>query len=133
MKILVSMVITIALLAVITIILIKKSVKTQDTKIDWTALASGKLSVNVTMNLLLPFKVTITDVTIDLGAAGTVYFQAKLDKLELNPGLNVFTITFKDMGKLSLLGVAGLLLQKKYLNLSGTVLGLSANRTEYLN
>ncbi len=133
MKILISIVITLALLAVITIMLIKKSVKTEDTKINWTDLASGKLSVNVSMKLLLPFKVTISNVVIDLGAAGTVYFQAKVDKLELNPGVNIFTITFKDMGKLSALGVAGLLLQKKYLNLSGTVLGLSANRTEYLN
>jgi hypothetical protein len=133
MKIFISMVITLVVLSVITVILIKKSVKTQNTKISWTALAQGNLTFNVTMNLLLPFAVTIEEFKITLGAGGVSYFQSEKDSLRLNPGLNVISFTFIPVTTLDALALAGLVTQKKYINIQGYVLGLSFMRTEDLS
>ncbi len=124
---------SILLMIVITVVLIKKSVKTQDTKIDWAALAQGNLTVGVTMNFLLPFAATLENVKLTLLAGSTPHFEAKIPTLKLNPGLNVFPITFKALGSLSAIDIASLLTQKKYLNITGDVLGLGFERTEDLS
>ncbi len=126
-------IITLIILMVLTVILIKKSVNTENTTVNWTALIQGNLTVNITMKFLLPFAVTLSNVKVILGAGGNDYFTATIPTLKLNPGLNIFPITFVQTAPLSALGIAGLVTQKKYLNLSGSMLGLGFERTEYLN
>ncbi len=133
MKIFIAIVATLAFIGVALVLLIKKSVNTENTAVNWTALIQGSLTVNVTMKFLLPFAATLTNVKIYLGASGVNYFEATIPTLKLNPGLNVFPITFKSATALNAIGLAGLLTQKKYLNISGTVLGLTFERTEYLS
>jgi hypothetical protein len=132
MKIAIAIVFTLILISVITILLIKKSVKTQDTSIDWLALANGNLTVSVKFNLLLPFAVTLENVELTLGAGGTNYFGYKNPELKLNPGLNVLSINLSPIKPLDVVGVAFIATQKKYVNIKGTVLGLSFERTEDL-
>ncbi len=133
MKIAITILITLVLISVITILLIKKSVKTQDTKINWSALANGDLTVKVTMNLLLPFAVTITDLKINIGAGSTLYFTSSIPELKLTPKLNIIPITFVTLKPLSILDLASIATQKKYITISGTVLGLEFSRIEELN
>ncbi len=133
MKIFLGIVITLVVLAVVTVVLIKKSVKTQETKVNWLALVQGQLTIMVNMHFLLPFAVTIDNFKAALEAGGIEYFVAEMPVLKLNPGLNTISLTFKSSAKLDALGVAGLITQKKYLNISGTVLGLSFERTEELS
>lgn len=133
MRILISIVVTIVVLILLTVILIKKSVNTENTQVNWTSLVQGNLTFNISMRLLSPFAVTITNMKLTLGAAGTAYFTATNPSLRLSPGLNLVSVTFVPSGNVSALGVAALLTQKKYLQMSGTVLGMTVQRTEYLN
>lgn len=132
MKIFIAMIITLVVISVITIVLIRRSVSTQETKIDWTALISGNLTVNVTMASKLPFGVTVEDLVVSLVAGGTTYFESKAGTIKLNPGLNVLSFTFVSVAPLNALGVAALVLKKKYLTIEGSVLGIPFSRSEEL-
>jgi hypothetical protein len=132
MKVLIWIVITLILISVITIVLIKKSIKTQDTKIDLAKLAEGNLTVNIKMNLLLPFKVTISDLIIRVGAGSSDYFEAKIPTLELNPQINIIPVTFVPIKAITAVDLLALATQKKFVSVKGIVLGLEFSRTEEL-
>ncbi len=130
MKIAIWIIATLIIISVVTILLIKKSVKTQETKVDFAALAGGNLTVNVKMNLLLPFKVTVKDVIIRIGAGATDYFEAKIPTLELNSGINITPVTFTPIKSLDAIALLSIATAKKYVTIEGIVLGLNFSRTE---
>lgn len=132
MRIAIIVLIALAVVSLVTVVLIKKSIKTTETKLDIQALANGNLTVNVNVESMIPFKVKVQDFRVFVSAGGKNLFASDAKELELSSGLNVIPITFKQTEVLTALDITSLLVKEKYVTVTGSVLGLNFSRTETL-